>query len=156
MGRLHLNSTMKLIVLAVLALAVCALATDYTKIDQKTCTDSSCSSCDDDGDFPANQCLRSSAPGYFLLVNCSTDGTMLNEYVFTDSTCSGSARSASIRTDTCTPVTNGGYAEWTCVSGELAATPTAPPPRTCSPTFNRIALHATVFSHSLMHPVNRF
>merc|ERR1711916_384855 len=86
----------------ILAAPVClAAVTTYTKIDQKTCTDSSCSSCQNEGDFPTNQCLRSSAPGYFLLVNCSTDGTQLNEYAFQDSSCTGPARGASIKTDTC-------------------------------------------------------
>merc|ERR1712107_721155 len=84
MGRLTLIITMKITLVILAALVCLAAATTYTKIDQKTCTDSSCSSCQNDGDFPTNQCLRSSAPGYFLLVNCSTDGTQLNEYAFQD------------------------------------------------------------------------
>merc|ERR1712107_848235 len=127
MGTLLGFFRMKLVFVILAALVCLAAATTYTKIDQKTCTDSSCSSCQNDGDFPTNQCLRSSAPGYFLLVNCSTDGTQLYEYAFQDSSCSGPARGASIKTDTCTPVAGGGYAEWTCVAGALASDEALPP-----------------------------
>eukprot|EP00744_Colponema_vietnamica_P029256 GILI01044933.1.p3 GENE.GILI01044933.1~~GILI01044933.1.p3 ORF type:complete len:129 (+),score=42.15 GILI01044933.1:30-389(+) len=108
---------MQFTAIVLLALVALATAATYSQISQKTCKTNTCTTgCTNDGDFPTNKCLQSSSPGYYLTVNCSADGSSITEYVFQSKTCSGQAHSASLKTNTCTPV-QGGFAEWACVAG---------------------------------------
>lgn len=49
-------------------------------------------------------------------MNCSSTGSSMTEYVYMDSSCSGSAHQATIPTNHCTPINGGQYAEWACIS----------------------------------------
>lgn len=87
------------------------LLLDRSLTCERVCARAPCS------DFPTNKCLPTSSSGYYIVVNCSSTGTMLNEYIFQTKTCTGQAHSASIKTNTCTPINGGGFAEWSCVAG---------------------------------------
>eukprot|EP01090_Pellita_catalonica_P004080 TRINITY_DN13925_c0_g1_i1.p1 TRINITY_DN13925_c0_g1~~TRINITY_DN13925_c0_g1_i1.p1 ORF type:complete len:176 (-),score=20.58 TRINITY_DN13925_c0_g1_i1:101-628(-) len=112
---------------AILLLALVAIASGaYSKIKQTTCTNTACSTGCQSGEFPTNQCLRTTQSGEYALVNCTTSGTTMNEFIFTTSSCTGNpSHHAAIPTAKCEPVYASHYAEWTCESSEALLIGTA-------------------------------